>query len=78
MASGAKAVAANGAFDIPYQLIRWAKDRPYQEVVAAGNDPVGLRLSDTIAQTLGFDNVNSEKTISGDMDTRISSLAIAG
>ena len=73
VASGAKETAANGAFDIPYQLFSWAKGDMCEDVVAKGNNAFGIRVSDGIARTLGFDDVDSTKEIKGDKTTTINS-----
>ena len=76
VASGAKAICANGMYDYPAQLHSWGMGNTYQAAVKAGNNPLGIDISDGVVRLLGFNNVNSEKIVVGKRLTRITSEAI--
>lgn len=75
-ASGALKVRANGPYDYPAQLYNWKEGKTYKSTVKAGNHPLWMTIHDKIAETLGFDDVNSEKIIKGKKYTRITSEAL--
>ncbi len=76
-ASGAKAVCANGPYELPVQLLKWGNGKTYKSAVMAGNDPVFLAIHDhTAKKLLKFTDVNSEKVIFGKKYTRITSEAL--
>jgi hypothetical protein len=75
-ASGAMALNTNGAYDFPAQLLHWGLGNTYRLAVSRGNNLVFLRMHDTIAKALGFDDVNSAKVIEGKKLTRITDGAV--
>ena len=76
VASGAKGICANGMYDYPAQLHSWGDGDTYQAAVKAGNNRLGIDISDRVARLLGLNGVNSEKLIAGKKLTRIGSRAV--
>jgi hypothetical protein len=75
VASGAVAVNANSFHDYPLQLLYWTTGSPYKAALDAGNNELLTRISDRVAERIGFEDVNSYKIAVGRGETRITSQA---
>jgi hypothetical protein len=75
VASGSKAVNANGPYDYPAQLLNWSLGKTYRMTVQAGNAWLFREGLDAVARALGFADIDSDKVIEGRVLTRISTEA---
>ena len=75
IASGSLGANANGPYDYPVQLLNWGLGQTYRMVARAGNHPAFMSTLDNLARALGFEDVNSHKTLHGRVLTRITTEA---